>query len=126
MNLTIYGTMDGANNWFRELNKTFNKLGHRQSRADPCIRIHHSDDGYTITLTYTDDVAGGLSSPAAGIRVRGELVKAYEITDLRHPNKCLGMLISVNDAGDISLHQKTLIQKILETFRMSEAKPKYT
>jgi len=28
MNLTIYGTMDSANNWFRELNKTFNHLGH--------------------------------------------------------------------------------------------------
>jgi hypothetical protein len=126
MNLTIYGTMDGANNWFNELNKTFNKLGHRQSRADPCIRIHHSDDGYTITSTYTDDVAGGSSSPAAGIRVREDLAKAYEITDLGRPNKCLGMSITVNDAGDISLHQKTLIQKILETFGMSEAKPKYT
>jgi hypothetical protein len=28
MNLTIYGTMDGTNNWFRELNKMFNDLGH--------------------------------------------------------------------------------------------------
>jgi len=37
MNLTIYGMMNGANNWFRELNKTFNELGHHQSRADPCI-----------------------------------------------------------------------------------------
>ena len=37
MNLTIYGMMDGTNNWFRELNKMFNCLGHQQSRADPCI-----------------------------------------------------------------------------------------
>jgi hypothetical protein len=37
------------------------------------------------------------------------------------------MSIVVDDqTGDISLHQKTLILKILETFRMEEAKPKYT
>jgi hypothetical protein len=87
MNLTIYGTMDGANNWFCELNKPFCTLGHRQSRADPCIRIHHSELRYTITSTYTDDVTGGSSSTEAGIQVRGDLGKAYEITDLGHPNK---------------------------------------
>ena len=127
MNLNLYGTMDGANNWFRELNQTFNKLGHHQSKADPCIRIHHSDLGYTITSTYTDDVAGGSSSHAAGLKVREELGKAYEITDLGRPDKCLGISIVVNDkTGDILLHQKPLIKKILDVFGMTEAKPKYT
>jgi hypothetical protein len=87
MNLTIYGTMDSVNNWFCELNDTFCTLGHHQSRADPCIRIHHSELGYTITSTYTDDVTGGSLSTEAGIQVRGDLGKAYEITDLGHPNK---------------------------------------
>jgi hypothetical protein len=127
MNLTIYGMMDGANNWFRELNGTFSKLGHRQSKADPCIRIHHSELGYTITSTYTDDVAGGSSTRADGVKVREDLAKAYEITDLGRLNKCLGMSIVVDEqTGNISLHQKTLIKKTVETFGMSEAKPKYT
>ena len=39
MNLTIYSTMDGANNWFFELDTTFTKLNYRQSHADPCICI---------------------------------------------------------------------------------------
>jgi len=127
MNLNLYGTMDGANNWFRELNKTFNDLGHHQYRADPCIRVHHSDLGYTITSTYTDDIAGRSSTHAVGVKVRKDLAKAYEITDLSCPDKCLGMSVLVDDqTGDISLHQKTLIRKILDTFGMSEAKPKYT
>jgi len=29
MEFNIYGTMDGANNWARLLNETFNKLGHK-------------------------------------------------------------------------------------------------
>jgi Reverse transcriptase (RNA-dependent DNA polymerase) len=37
MNLTIYGTMDDANNWFHELDSTFTKLNYCQSCADPCI-----------------------------------------------------------------------------------------
>jgi hypothetical protein len=83
--------------------------------------------GYTITSTYTDGVTGGSSTTAAGIKVRKDLGKAYEITDLGCPNKCLGMLIVVDDkTGDISLHQVTLIKKIIDTFGMSEANPKYT
>jgi hypothetical protein len=127
MNLTIYGTMDSANNWFHELNETFCNFGHCQSRANPCIRIHHSKLGYTITLTYTDNVTGGSSSTAAGVQVREDLGKAYEITDLSRPNKCLGMSITVDDqTGDILLYQKMQIKTILDTFGMTEAKPKYT
>jgi hypothetical protein len=127
MNLTIYGTMDGVNNWFYELNDTFCTLGHHQSRADPCIRIHHSELRYTITSTYTDDVTGGSLSTETGIQVRGDLGKVYEITDLGHSNKCLEMTIMVDDqTGDISLYQKPLIGKILDMFGMTEAKPKYT
>jgi hypothetical protein len=48
MNLTIYGTMDGVNNWFHELDSTFTKLKYRQSRADPCICIQWTkDSGYS-------------------------------------------------------------------------------
>jgi hypothetical protein len=83
--------------------------------------------GYTITSTYTNNVAVRSSTTAAGIKVRKDLGKAYEITNLGHLNKCLGMSIVVdNKTGNISLHQVTLIKKIIDTFRMSEANLKYT
>jgi hypothetical protein len=37
MDHNIYGTMDGAHNWAKLLNETLDKLGHRRSRADPCM-----------------------------------------------------------------------------------------
>jgi hypothetical protein len=78
-------------------------------------------------LTYTDDITKGLSSTKAGIQVKGDLGKEYEITDLGHPNKCLWMSIMMdNQTGDILLYQKMLIEKILDTFGIMEAKPKYT
>jgi hypothetical protein len=80
-----------------------------------------------ITSTYTNDITGGSSSTAAGVQVRGDLGKAYEITDLGCPNKCLRMSIMVDSqTGDISLYQKTLIGKVLDAFGMMEAKLKYT
>ena len=82
MNLTIYGTMDGANNWFQELISTFTKLGHCQSHANPCIHIQWTDDGYTITGTYTDDVSGGSSSMKTETQTKSELGDNYEITNL--------------------------------------------
>ena len=32
----IYGTMQGAHNWYKTLNKTYNNLGYTTSCADPC------------------------------------------------------------------------------------------
>ena len=126
MNLMIYGTMDGANNWFRELNSTFTKPGHRQLCADPCIHIQWTDNEYTITGTYTDDVSGGLSSMKTEMQTKSELGDNYEITDLGRPDKVLGMTLIHHDSGNISIHQKPLIMKTVIAFGMQNANPKYT
>jgi hypothetical protein len=34
---TIYGTMQGAHDWYETLTDTYNKLGYISSRADPCV-----------------------------------------------------------------------------------------
>lgn len=127
MNLTIYGTMDGANNWFHELDSTFTKLKYRQSRADPCIRIQWTKDGgYSITGTYTDDITGASSSTEVMKSAKSELANAYEITDLNRPNKVLGMTIFHHQSGNVSIHQRPLILKIINVFGMENANPKYT
>ena len=127
MNLTIYGTMDGANNWFYELDTTFTKLNYRQSHADPCIRIQWTKDGgSTITATYTDDVTGASTSKEVMKAAKSELADVYEITDLNRPDKVLGITIFHHQSGNISIHQRPLILKILNVFRMENANPKYT
>ena len=127
MNLTIYGTMDGANNWFHELDTTFTRLNYRQSHADSCIRIQWTKDGgYTITRTYTDAVTGASSSIEVMKATKSELANAYEITDLDCPNKVLGMTLFHHQSGNVSIHQRPLILKIISTFGMDNANPKYT
>ena len=127
MELNIYGTMDGANNWARLLNTTFNELGHKRSRADPCMRIQYTKDGgYTITATYTDDVTGASSSNEAESQTFSEIEHKFEVTDHGRPVVILGMGCVLHDNGDISIHQKALIVKALVDHGMTECNPKYT
>lgn len=51
---TIHGTMQGGHDWFETLGKTYEDLGYRSSKADPCVRTIGEPGGeYTITDTYT-------------------------------------------------------------------------
>lgn len=62
-----------------------------------------------------------------GKRVQKEIKEVYDIKDLGKHNSVLGMTIEFNEhGGSISLHQKNLILKTLECFRMSDCKPKAT
>jgi Reverse transcriptase (RNA-dependent DNA polymerase) len=78
----LYGTMDGATNWFEALHEEMGELGYYQSKADPSVRSRHANGEVTITSTYTDDVTG-ISSMTVGAKVaREELGWKYEVKDL--------------------------------------------
>jgi hypothetical protein len=127
MEFNIYGTMDGANNWAKLLNKTFQELGHRQSCADPCMRIQYTKDGgYTISATYTDDVTSASSSDSAESQTFSKIENKFELTDHGRPVVILGMGTILHDNGDISIHQKPLIIKALSDHKMTDCNPKHT
>ena len=52
---TIYGTMQGAHDWYETLGKTYKDLGYTNSCADPCVWFKKENSNYTITDTYTDN-----------------------------------------------------------------------
>ena len=52
---TLYGTMDGAYNWWETLNAEMSDLGYYHLKADPSVHSRHADGNVTIMSTYTDD-----------------------------------------------------------------------
>ncbi len=123
----MYGMMDAGNAWFHELNQTFTKQGHKQSRADPCVWLLKNGAERMYTCTYTDNVSGASTSRKEGVRVCKEIGSVYEIKGLGKHNSILGMMVEFDDTtGAISLHKKNLIIKMLEAYGMSECKPKST
>jgi len=63
---TLYGTIQGAHDWAKNLDQTFEGHGYYRSRADPQIRSRVLDDKLTLTSTWTDDVLG------AFLTIKGE------------------------------------------------------
>ena len=59
---TLYGTMQGAYDWTKNLDKTFEDHSFYKSRADPQIHSRVYGDKLTLTFTWTDDILGALST----------------------------------------------------------------
>src|SRR5258705_10602861 len=53
---TIYGTMQGAHDWYETLKDTYSKLGYTTSRADPCVRYKKENGGDNLPPTYIDEI----------------------------------------------------------------------
>lgn len=54
----IYGTMDGANNWWRILDEEMKRLGYKRLEADQSVRSREREGERTVMSTYTDDTSG--------------------------------------------------------------------
>ncbi|KAF5372634.1 hypothetical protein D9758_005121 [Tetrapyrgos nigripes] len=113
MNINIYGSMDAGNNW--------------SNPADPCVRYRRTPLGSTITVTYTDDVTGVSTTEEDGKRARKEIAEQFEFRDYGEPDVVLGMTVRIHeDTGDVSLHQRPLIEKTLKAFGMTDCAAKHT
>ena len=93
LNRTLYGTMDGAYNWWETLDAEMSELGYYCSKADPSVRSRHADGNVTITSIYTDDTAGISSSCEEVEKAKDKLGWWYEVKDLGEANMILGIYV---------------------------------
>ena len=127
LNRTLYGTMDGAYNWWETLDAEMSELGYYHSKADPSVCSRHANGNITIKSTYTDDTTGISSSPDEAKRVKAELGWNYEVKDLGEANMILGIHIERNrPAGTISISQCAYLERVLKRFSMSDCNSKPT
>ena len=88
---TIYGTMQGAHDWYEMLKETYEQLGYTTSRADPCVRYKRDGGQYTITDTYTDDVFGASTTDEEIRKRKNKMGDVWEIKDVGESEYFLGM-----------------------------------
>lgn len=120
----LYGTMDGANNWWKTLDEDMRGLGYYRSLADSSVRSRHVDGEVTITSTYTDDVTGISTTPEGGKIAREELGHTFKTKDLGDVKYILGIRVDRNrEAGTISLSQRAYFERVLARYGMSDCKP---
>ena len=117
---TLYGTRQGASNWWKQLNQGFEGIGYYMSKADPCVRTRWEDEkNFSLTNTYTNDIFGASSTPQLAKTAKAKIKKCYEIKDLEEIQKLLGLKVTYNrELGEIFFSQQQYILSFLTEFSL--------
>ena len=104
-----------------ELNKTLLDLGFTRSTLDKCLYSHKVNGKIAYALVYVDDIflVGNDKAYRESI-INSIQAKFKKITRQPLNNVVfLGMQITKHEDGDISVSQKTLIDKILQAYKIT-------
>jgi hypothetical protein len=74
--------MQGAHDWYKTLNTTFNELGYIKSCADSCVWFKEENNDYIITDTYTNNIFGASKSDEEIKRRKGKIGGVWDIKDV--------------------------------------------
>lgn len=123
----IYGTINGAANWWRVLDTEMTRIGFYRSRADQSVRWKEVNGELTVTSTYTDDVTGLSTTEEGALAAKKELGEKYELKDLGHAKFVLGIQIERDKiTSTVSLSQSTYLTRVLEKHGMANCAPQST
>lgn len=98
---TLYGTMQGAHDWAKNLDRTFEGYGYYRLWADPQIQSRITENELTLTLTWTDDILRASSTLEGKTLAKEQLRSSYEIKDIEEAKLILDMKISQSKNGDV-------------------------
>ena len=115
----LYGCVESAQLWFREITSCLAALGFRSNVTDPCI-LNMKVKGVTITIViYVDDLLFVCTDLAVIHKVITALRKRYgevkTVEGLVH--HYLGVVIDFTDAPYITLNQTGMIEDIVSSTR---------
>ena len=111
---TIYGTVQAAMAFFRELLKTFEFLKYKRIKANPCLHCKWSKEGKLIVwLSWMDNctVGGHDQDP---LNKKEKMKKLFDCNDLGEVTKYIGTKVDIDrDRKMIRLTQPVRIQNFL-------------
>jgi hypothetical protein len=93
--VSVYGSKQGAHNWYAEMKKFFTDLRYLVSIADEAVFFKLDGDKYTIVATATDDFTVIMdSTKSANLVIQKQLMEHFEISNLGPINWLLGVSIT--------------------------------
>jgi len=120
----LYGLKQSGREWYHELNIKFNKHGHHNLHADPCVFIRKTDEGITLITVWVDDLLAFASTVHLMEIAKKEISQMFEITDLGEPNKIVGIEITRDRAHKtLTITQTGYIENILAKYNLQDANP---
>ena len=122
----LYGLKQASLAWWRELTKSMKKLGFTRVASDAGVFVYKGKNGERVyAIVYVDDALFLGPDLALVLKKKSEFMQQWECRDLGEAKEFLGIRIR-RDRNKIVLDQKAYLQKVLERFGMTNAKPHKT
>ncbi|KAJ4736375.1 Transposon Ty1-NL2 Gag-Pol polyprotein [Rhynchospora pubera] len=124
---SLYGLKQAPRQWYKKFDKFMCDHAFKRSGMDHCCYFRYFGTSFVILLLYVDDMLIARNSMKEINNLKQELAKEFEMKDLGPASQILGMRISRDRAaGTLILSQEKYINKVLERFRVQDAKPRCT
>ncbi|GFS12504.1 reverse transcriptase [Elysia marginata] len=125
---SLYGLKQSGRNWSMKLQSHLIEQGFVQSKADPCVYVLHSSrqpSDHAILVVWVDDIIIAASNSTLMTDIKTKLSLNFQMKDLGKISWFLGIQFC-HSMNSITLNQKKHVEKLLEKFKMTDYKPKYT
>ena len=119
----LYGLKQAAKQWNHAIHNRLIETGWRRSEKDVCLYV--LGPGYAYLFLYVDDMVLAAKNKEIKEAFARSLQTSFTIKDMGMPKWLFNMSIEGCDIG-VKMAQEKYINKILEKFKMSDAKPTTT
>jgi hypothetical protein len=121
----LYGLKQASRAWHKMVRELLISMGFAESDADPGLFVRGSCDDRVFVLVYVDDFLVAGKRLAAVRSVMGQLMSAFECTDMGEVSTFIGIDVQHDRAaGTVRLSQQRMAEELVQRFEMWDAKPK--
>ncbi|GKV10025.1 hypothetical protein SLEP1_g21450 [Rubroshorea leprosula] len=122
---SLYGLKQAPRQWYCKFDSFMGEHKFTRTESDHCVYVKRYPDGdFLILLLYVDDmlIVGHDTKKIAALKI--DLSKSFSMKDLGPAKQILGMKIFRDRKNKkLWLSQEKYIEKVLDRFNMSKAKP---
>ncbi len=120
----LYGLHESPRVWNDEISAFMKREGLHRSQSDPSVYVDRAGEVQFMLLTglWVDDLVIATKHDKTLKRFKKSISSTYRMVDKGVMTWCLGMSV-MQDATGIELSQATYVDKILQRFSMTDAKP---
>jgi hypothetical protein len=123
----LYGTKQGAREWYQKLSSVFVSLGYKICSADEAVVYGYTGDHYTIVASTVDDFTIIADTLDAVELIKKQLNERFELVDFDEINWLLGFNITLDlEAKTLSMGSQSYIDEILVEMGLENAAPVMT
>ena len=122
---SLYGLKQAPRQWYKKFDSFMVNHGYKRTAADQCVYVQKFPDGnFVILLLYVDDMLIVGQNGALISKLKKELAKFFDMKDLGPAQQILGMkIVRDRKAKKLWLSQAKYIERVVEKFKMKDAKP---